>query len=838
MLAWNLRHRSNWYFPALGLLAACFFVSLLNLFGVAPAQGQQSEPSFFDHPPRSFQSLVPLETPQLPTRRLHGVRYKAEVAGTRPANASISASFPATCGSPHASYFGGPVISNVQIVVVYWNSNVNSTAQADLPAFYQGITNSSWFDLLSEYSTNITPSGGEGGTNQSIGRGSFAGAYTIVPALCPSSTTATCNLTDTQLQTELTTQITNGVLPPQQFDINGNENTLYMVYFPPNINLEGPQGAGRSCQQFCAYHNTFGTIAQPTVYGAVMDTFTGGCSTGCGPTGFEALSSTSAHEMAESVTDIEIGLVPLSDPDIVYPGAWFDNNNQCDELADICDTGSLTLPLVPTPTGSYYAQPIWSNALGACVQSGLHPNFNLAAPTASVAGVPFNFTLTALNPAGGLGTDTSYLGTVHFTSSDPAATLPADVSFTGTDQGTLAFQATLQAVDSQTITATDTVNSAITATSPVTVNNTFQVTVGTSPAGLAFTVDGTPYTSTQTFTWTVGAKHTLTAATQNLSAGIQDTFVSWSDGGSATHPVTASGRTTSYTATFSTAYQLTTAASPSTGGTVTPPSGSYYAPGTVVNLTASANTGFAFSNWTGPVSSAASAGTSVAMNAPQSVTANFAPTSAVSLSATSVAFGDQRVHTPSAEQSVTLTNQSGTKLAIDSIELTGAQPSSFRISNNCAARLAAGASCTIHLRFHPRIAGALSAVATITDRASGSPQSILLTGNGIGVPRIRLSSTRVDFGDQKVNTESAERTVTVTNTGTAPLVIDSIALTGPHASSFLASNDCGAGLAVDTSCTIDLRFYPRAKGEFTATVTITGDTEGPPKSITLSGSGK
>jgi len=44
-----------------------------------------------------------------------------------------------------------------------------------------------------------------------------------------------------------------------------------------------------------------------------------------------------------------------------------------------------------------------------------------------------------------------------------------------------------------------------------------------------------------------------------------------------------------------------------------------------VNLTATANTGFAFSSWTGSVANANSASTTVTMSAPKSVTANFTP---------------------------------------------------------------------------------------------------------------------------------------------------------------------------------------------------------------------
>ena len=64
--------------------------------------------------------------------------------------------------------------------------------------------------------------------------------------------------------------------------------------------------------------------------------------------------------------------------------------------------------------------------------------------------------MTALDQ---LGTrQTGYTGTVHFTSTDSAATLPADYTFTGGDAGTHTFTLTitLNTAGAQTITATDT----------------------------------------------------------------------------------------------------------------------------------------------------------------------------------------------------------------------------------------------------------------------------------------------------------------------------------------------------------------------------------------------
>ncbi|HTU45068.1 MAG TPA: MBG domain-containing protein [Bryobacteraceae bacterium] len=163
------------------------------------------------------------------------------------------------------------------------------------------------------------------------------------------------------------------------------------------------------------------------------------------------------------------------------------------------------------------------------------------------------------------------------------------------------------------------------------VAGTVQMTVGTSPAGLSFSVDGTTYTSTQVLTWTIGTQHTIATTSPQTAPGTSYTFSNWSDSGAISHNVTAPMTAATYTATFSTQYQLTTAVSPSGAGTVTPASGGYYAAGTVVNLKASPNSGYVFLSWTGSVVNANSASTAITMSAPQNVTANFAATAIITL---------------------------------------------------------------------------------------------------------------------------------------------------------------------------------------------------------------
>jgi hypothetical protein len=114
-------------------------------------------------------------------------------------------------------------------------------------------------------------------------------------------------------------------------------------------------------------------------------------------------------------------------------------------------------------------------------------HFQVAAPASSSAGASFNATVTALDASGN--TVPNYLGTVHFTSSDPAATLPADYTFVSADSGSHTFSggAALGTPGSQTITATDTLASSLTgfATISVTSGPATHFTVAASPTSIS-----------------------------------------------------------------------------------------------------------------------------------------------------------------------------------------------------------------------------------------------------------------------------------------------------------------------------------------------------------------
>lgn len=232
---------------------------------------------------------------------------------------------------------------------------------------------------------------------------------------------------------------------------------------------------------------------------------------------------------------------------------------------------------------------------------------------------------------------------------------------------------------------------------------------------------------------------------------------------------------------------------------------------------------------------------SSALNSPLTIPLSgtgVSPNPAATLSPTSLSFGNQNVNVTSSPQAVTLTNSGGAALTISSITVTGTNASSFAQTNNCPASLAVGANCIINVTFTPDATGSNSANLTITDNASGSPQNVALSGNGVvPAPAASLSAASLSFGNQNVGVVSAAQSITLTNSGTAVLTISGISVTGTNASDFVQTNTCPASLAVGANCSISVTFNPGAAGNRSASLTITDNAANSPQSATLSGTG-
>ena len=151
------------------------------------------------------------------------------------------------------------------------------------------------------------------------------------------------------------------------------------------------------------------------------------------------------------------------------------------------------------------------------------------------------------------------------------------------------------------------------------------VVIQTNPPGLEFTLNGGLVTAPYSFTTTPATSYTVNVptATQNGGAGTRYVFNNWSDGGGVSHIIATSGSGT-YTANFTTQYQLTVTDTDN-HGTVSPAL-AWFNAGANATIYATPEYGYIFSSWSltsgvGPITNSSTATTPVVMNGPNSVNA-------------------------------------------------------------------------------------------------------------------------------------------------------------------------------------------------------------------------
>jgi len=184
-------------------------------------------------------------------------------------------------------------------------------------------------------------------------------------------------------------------------------------------------------------------------------------------------------------------------------------------------------------------------------------------------------------------------------------------------------------------------------------------------------------------------------------------------------------------------------------------------------------------------------------------------------SPTALDLGGQLVGTTGAARTVTLTNVGADPLTISGFALAGANPASFAVdSQTCTgAALAQDASCTVGITFSPTAAGVQTAVLQVPHDGLGSPFTVNLAGTGTSVGTVAVASpapAALTFGPQRIGVASPSKRVTVTNTGTAPLEVSGVNLTGLEAADFIVFNDActSAVIPAGSNCVIDVAFLP------------------------------
>src|SRR6185312_5120847 len=233
---------SAWLF--LCVAALCVLAALPAVAQVSP-QVDSNSGTTMQAPQQPGNSSNSVQIPALPVFEAfqHGVPWRNPTQGP--------VAFAAPAGA-HLSYFGGPIITNVQVVQVLYgsgsyNAQVAGTTSPTMGNFFADITTTGLITLFQQYNTNIS-----GGTNQVFGNRSFAGLFQIVPSAANNGST----MDDSNIQAELLAQISAGHLPAPVLDAAGQPNTLYMIFFPPGKTIT--QGGSSSCVAggFCAYHGT------------------------------------------------------------------------------------------------------------------------------------------------------------------------------------------------------------------------------------------------------------------------------------------------------------------------------------------------------------------------------------------------------------------------------------------------------------------------------------------------------------------------------------------------------------------------------------------------------
>ncbi|HWW77443.1 MAG TPA: choice-of-anchor D domain-containing protein [Pyrinomonadaceae bacterium] len=102
-----------------------------------------------------------------------------------------------------------------------------------------------------------------------------------------------------------------------------------------------------------------------------------------------------------------------------------------------------------------------------------------------------------------------------------------------------------------------------------------------------------------------------------------------------------------------------------------------------------------------------------------------------------------------------------------------------------------------------------------------------------------LDPSGVDFDEQVVGRWSRAQRVVVTNTGGAPLHVNSVSVVGDDAGKYSVEKDTctGAEVVPYRACVIDIAFLPTAKDDFDAELKLTDNAPDSPQTIRLTGEG-
>jgi hypothetical protein len=128
---------------------------------------------------------------------------------------------------------------------------------------------------------------------------------------------------------------------------------------------------------------------------------------------------------------------------------------------------------------------------------------------------------------------------------------------------------------------------------------------------------------------------------------------------------------------------------------------------------------------------------------------------------------------------------------------------------------------------------------TVVGASGVSGPIVTAASPGVGItydaPTADESVDSISFPAQTVSTVSVQKTLTLTNQGSAPLVVSGVLLGGANPDDYLINDGCQQSVAVGSSCAIVVGFAPHARGARSATLTAQTNAPTAPATVMLSG---
>jgi Abnormal spindle-like microcephaly-assoc'd, ASPM-SPD-2-Hydin/Protein of unknown function (DUF1573) len=185
----------------------------------------------------------------------------------------------------------------------------------------------------------------------------------------------------------------------------------------------------------------------------------------------------------------------------------------------------------------------------------------------------------------------------------------------------------------------------------------------------------------------------------------------------------------------------------------------------------------------------------------------------------------------SATQQVTLSNTGNGPAQISAISVAGA---GFSVSGVSApSTLNASQTEPLTVKFNPVTTGPCSGTLTVVSNANGSPLKIALSGTGVQAG-LSVAPSSFDFGSV-VDGQTKSQAVSLTNTGSAPLTIAQVAVSGSGYSAMGLSTP--TTLAPGNSTSFNVVFSPATAGSLNGLLSISSNAPNSPASASFKGTG-